>query len=265
MVPDRVQYLVASEERVRLLEALTEGPARQCTLRRKCSLARSTVHRNLTGCAERGWVVETSEGYALTQAGERVVAAYREFAETVYTLADHDPVLQHVGDAHEPLPTAALENCQTTTADATNPHAPSIAAAEVIRRNAGDPIRIAVGGVSPITNDAGWDAVEAGSRVESVVDESVLETLQRAYESTVEAAVDRDRVDIRLSPTSIDTGVVLAGDEVCVVVQDDDGTTQAALTGANRALQEWAEAAYERVREGTTVVEPGAATVEAGP
>jgi len=265
MVPDRVQYLVASEERVRLLEALTEGPARQCALRRKCSLARSTVHRNLRGCAERGWVVETGDGYALTQAGERILAAYREFAETVHALADHDPVLQHLDDAHEPLPTAALENCQTTTAEGRNPHAPSIAAAEVIRRNAGDPIRVAVRGVSPITNEAGWDALDAGSQIEAVVDETVLETLQRSYDATVETAAEHDRVDLRLSRASVATGVVLAGDEVCVVVQDDDGTTQAALTGANRALREWAETVYETVREGTTAIEPGTPTVETGP
>ncbi len=259
MIPERIQYLLASAERVRILEALRSGPTRQCTLRRECSLARSTVHRNLRGCEERNWVVGTCEGYELTQAGEQILDAYQQFADTVCTIADHEPVLEHLHGVDEPLPSSALDDCQTTPTVEDNPHAPSIAAADVIRRNAGKHIRIAASGVSPITNEAGWDALDAGSHLETIVDEPLYETLQHSYSTTVEAALDCERFDLLLSPGTIDTGIVLAGDEVCVVVHDESGNTQAVLTGSTRELRDWAEGVYRRIREGTTPVETGAA------
>jgi predicted transcriptional regulator len=255
MVPERIRYLLASTERVRLLEALTDGPVRQCTLRRECSLARSTVHRNLTGCADRGWVVETDEGYVLTQAGERLLAAYREFADTARTLAEHDPALERLHGVEEALPTAALGDCRTTAATGHDPHAPTVEAAAVVERNAGDPLRVALGGVSPITTRAIRTALAAGSELEVLLDEGCYGARGRSDDALVEAGGEYERLDLRLSPTPVDAGVVLGEETVCVLVRDERGSARAALTGPTRALGEWAGGVYRRLREGAVPVE----------
>lgn len=256
MIPDRIQFLIRSPERIAILEALENGPARQCTLKRTCSIARSTVHRNLEGCERRGLVTETDEGYALTPAGEHILAAYHEFADIVGVVDDHQEVLERLWALEESPPVAALRDCETTVATAGDPHAPSVAAGDVIRRNAGDSIRIAVSALSPITNRAGQDALAAGSRLESVVDPGVLETLRSSYRAQMETAVENDRIDVLVSSLPIDTGLVLAGEEVGVVVHDRNGSTMACLTGSNPDLRDWAENAYGRLRETATAAGP---------
>jgi len=260
MIPQRIQYLVGSSERIRILEALSGTRQKQCTLAEHCSIARSTVHRNLEGLQEWGWVRRTEEGYELTPAGESVLAAYREFTDAVATLGEHEPLLQHLGDVNRP-PRSALEGCETTVTTEQDPHAPSVAAAEVIRRNRGDPIRILVSGISPITNQAGWDALEAGSKVETVVDESVLQALEGPYESEARDALDHDGFTLRLYPGSIETGLVLAGDEVCVIAHDDNGNAMASLTGSTPEIREWAQTSYDRFHEGTQSIDVDTASV----
>jgi predicted transcriptional regulator len=262
MIPDRARYLIGSDERIRLLEALSEGTTRGSELAKECSTARSTVHRNLTGFEERGWVVRSDGEYRLTPAGQRYLDAYREFAETTETIADHEPVLGHLTGVEEPIPTAALFDCETTPMTEADPHAPSVVAAGTIRRHAGEPVRIAASGISPITNRAGLDALDAGSELESVVDRRTLESLRSSYGTPVGAVVDDDRVELLVSPTPVETGVVIAGDEVCVTVHDDDGTAVASLTGSNAELRGWARRVYDRLREASDRVGPRASPAD---
>lgn len=255
MISERVRYLLASSERVRILEALSVGPARQCDLGRRCGVARSTVHRNLEGLEERGWVAEEDSQYRITPAGQRLLDAYGEFADTVDTLSEHGPVLRHLTEVPEPIPTSSLEACETTPMTEGDPHAPMVSAADVLRRNAGDRLRIAAGTISPITNRATLAAVGEGSRVESVVDKSGLETLRRSYGDAMQSVPDMDRVDLLSTQTSIDPGIVLAEDEVCVVVHDDNGTATASLTGDASELITWAERVYGRIRDRADPIE----------
>jgi predicted transcriptional regulator len=254
VLPERVRYLVGSAERVEILEALAQGVTRQCNIGRRCSIARSTVHRNLDGCQQRGWVRETDDGYALTTTGRHVLAAYREFARAVDTLTEHAPVLERLDLEDDHLGVDALAGCETTVATRENPHAPSIAAGELIERNAGDRVRILVSGVSPITNDAGWTALSAGSELETVVDHDVFRTLEESYADTVERALDDEAFSLHVCPPPIEAGVVLAGSEVCVLV-DGEGGAHACLTGSTPELRGWAEATYETALASATEVE----------
>ncbi len=256
MIPERIRFLIGSTERIAILEALEDGPARQCALKRACSIARSTVHRNLEGCERRGLVTETDGEYALTPAGEHVLSAYREFVDVVGVVEDHQAVLERLWTPEESPPVAALRDAETTVASTEDPHAPSVAAGEAIRRNAGEQVRIAVSGVSPITNQAGRDALAGGSRLESIVDRDVLETMRSSYARAVETVAEDDRVDVLVSPSSIETGLVLAGDEVCIVVHDEAGGTLACLTGAHPELRDWAERVYGALREDASPLEP---------
>jgi hypothetical protein len=58
-----------------------------------------------------------------------------------------------------------------------------------------------------------------------------------------------------VSSSPIETGLVLAGTDVCVIVHDDVGNAQATLTGSNQALRDWAEGVYGRLREESTPIE----------
>lgn len=255
MIPERISYLVSSAERVAVLEALSEGVTRQCDIARRCSVARSTVHRNLEGCRQRGWVRETPDGHVLTAAGASVLDAYDEFAATVETVTDHAAVLERFVADDEPPPLDALDGAETTVATRGDPHAPSVAAQRVIERNAGAPIRILVSGVSPITNEAGREALAADSSLETVVDHGVFRTLHASYADTVRAALDHPRFALHVCPPPIETGVVLAGEEVCLIVHDDAGGAHACLVGSDPDLRAWAWRRYDAARSSATRVE----------
>jgi len=250
MIPDRITYLLGSDERIQVLESLSKRREDQCTIAEACSISRSTVHRNLVGIRERGWARETDGGYELTAAGEGVLAAYREFADTVATLGEHEPLLEHL-DGFEPPPVSALDGCETTVATTKNPHAPTVAAAETIRRNAGDSVRIVVSGVSPITNEAGWEALESGSTLETIVDRTVLETLEGAYDSAGREALGRDGFTMRFHPDSIETGLVLAGDEVCVTAAIRPRVSSARRPGSGSGPSRGIDGSSRRVSRST--------------
>lgn len=257
MIPQRIQYLLGSCERVQLLNAISRGVATQSKLAADCEVARSTVHRNLDGLLERGWVTTTEDGYRLTAAGESILVAYREFAEAVRTVGEHEPFLQQLEPVDSRPPASALAGCETTVATEANPHAPSVEVAAMIRRNAGERMRIAVIGVSPITNQATREAVEAGSDLELLFDTTVLETLQRDYDAAASEALEHESLTMRLSQGKIETGLVVTDDEICVVVQGDGGNAVACLTGTTPEIRTWAEQIYERLHERTRLLSAG--------
>lgn len=260
MISERISYLLGSDERVRVLDALDGGSMRQCDVARRCSIPQSTVHRNLEGLGEWGWVEETDEGYALTVAGRRILAAYEAFAAEVEEVAEHEPFLRCCGRFEPAVPTSALSAGETTASTEANPHAAAMEMAALIRRNAGEDVRVATGAVSPITNRAGWDAVEAGSRVESILGEDAFEAFREAYAETMAEAADYDRIDIRVARESFEFGLVICGQEVGISVPDDTDGVEVCHVSAHPELRSWAERVHDRLRAGAT---PAADLVDA--
>jgi len=260
MIPERIRYLLGSGERVRVLDALDGGPMRQCDVSRRCSIPQSTVHRNLEGLGEWGWVEETDDGYALTVAGRRILAAYEAFVAEVEEVAEHEAFLRCCGRFDPAVPTSALSAGETTTSTEANPHAAAMEMASLIRRNAGDDVRVATGAVSPITNRAGWDAVEAGSHVESILGEDAFAAFREEYADTMTEAAAADGVDVRVARESFEFGLAVCGTEVGVSVPDATDGVEVCHVSAHPELRSWADSLYDRLRAGAT---PAADLVDA--
>lgn len=63
------RFLTSSENRIRLLSALEEEPARPTALAETLPMFRSSIQRNLRAFVERGWVVRTDDGYRCSFGG----------------------------------------------------------------------------------------------------------------------------------------------------------------------------------------------------
>ncbi|MEF8901808.1 MAG: helix-turn-helix domain-containing protein [Halovenus sp.] len=108
---DDIAYLARSENRVRVLRALTETatkPGHQTPGYDRRDLAdatgasRTTLGRILTEFEERGWAERNTSGeYVATPRGEHVAAAFDPFARSMETIRD-------LGDAVAVLPTGEL-------------------------------------------------------------------------------------------------------------------------------------------------------------
>lgn len=249
-VPDDVEYLLGSDKRIRILEALGEGPKRQATVARECSIAPSTVHRNVEGLESRGWVREREddEGYALTAVGERILAAYRSFADTTEHLAEYEPLLGCFEDLAVSPPTSGVVGGEVVTATPSNPHAAMVAAADAIRESGAERLRTVCGGVSPITNGAAENMLGEGHRIEIVTDRETMACSRESYFENYAQSLASDRVDLLVTDEPIRFGLVLADESVCVVGREN-GRPRAALVGAGEDLRAWAEDVYRSLRE----------------
>lgn len=248
-VPDEVEYLLGSDRRIRILEALGERPKRQVTIARECSIAPSTVHRNVAGLDRRGWVREDDDRYALTAAGERILSAYRRFAETAERLGEYEPLLRSFEDVDVSVPTEAVVGGDLVTATPSDPHAPAVAMARLMRTADVERIRVVASIVSPITNAGAEGFLSDGRTIEMVVDRETMVSARESYFENYAHALASDRVDLHVSPDPVEFSLVLAGDEVGVG-GDPDADPSACLVGSDDDLRAWAEDVYRDVRSG---------------
>lgn len=79
-----IAHLARSDNRVRVLKALNEGPTTRRELEDATGVARATIGRTLADFEERGWATRTVDReYALTPTGERIVVEFMPFVETM--------------------------------------------------------------------------------------------------------------------------------------------------------------------------------------
>ena len=120
---EHVSFLAGSENRVRILERLREEPSRQCELVRRCGLSRSTVHRALSGLAEREWIERENGVYRPTPGGTVVLDRYEALETAIERVAEWGPFLNRLGSVADTLPSAAFDDATLLTVSPENPHA----------------------------------------------------------------------------------------------------------------------------------------------
>lgn len=95
---DSIAHLARSENRITVLESLTEGPYGPTELAEITEASRPTLGRILKEFEERGWAERTPDGYHTTPAGRHVAEEFRTHMEAVQTI-------QRLGDAVDWIPT----------------------------------------------------------------------------------------------------------------------------------------------------------------
>ena len=118
-----VAYLSRSPNRVRILEALADGPHTRRELMDAIGTSRTTLGRILNELAERGWIERNTDGrYGATRTGEHVVDSFLPLVDAMATVRSlgeaanwlpasvHDVGIDAFRDAtvHRPDPNAPL-------------------------------------------------------------------------------------------------------------------------------------------------------------
>ena len=108
---EALRFCVRSENRVRLLNALQEHPARQAELTSRPDLpSRSTIGRTITAGEERELVAQTGTGgYQLTEEGDRVLKAYKQVIQAFEQILTKTACLQNFDVECADFPVTALE------------------------------------------------------------------------------------------------------------------------------------------------------------
>ena len=80
---DEIKFLVGSDHRVGLLEALSEGPCDRRDLRDATGASSPTMGRILTDFQDRHWIEQNRNTYQLTDLGEYVADRFGEFMDAI--------------------------------------------------------------------------------------------------------------------------------------------------------------------------------------
>ncbi len=82
-IPDDIEFLVSSDHRVAVLDALTQGPSDRNALRSATGASSPTMSRILTDFENRNWIERESRKYQLTCLGEFVADRLAEFVDAM--------------------------------------------------------------------------------------------------------------------------------------------------------------------------------------
>lgn len=245
-----IQFLANSENRIRVLGALTDGPATRRDLQEETGVPRSTAARVLDEAETRGWVDSKGSTYRITPVGDAMFSAFDTYLETTKGI-------HHLGKAVEwvPEPVHALDfrhfrDARITTSTEGNPTAHFDRGLELLR--AADRYRGLTRNSLPEYMKAVRDGVVSGRLdFEGVIESDFVEVLRDEPER---AAIWQDIAHrmllyeghVPINMHIIDGTVALW---LCEENQaGNDVIARGLLETEHPAVVSWAESLYEEYR-----------------
>jgi len=244
-----VRFLTGSEQRVAILDALCDDPARPTDLTDRVDVTRTTVQRVLAGFLQRDWVVKRDGRYHVTGTGRRVREAYGDFVGTVERARELGPIVADLGDACGELPDAAYETAEVTVATEQEPFAAVDRMLEWFEGGAGEHVRVVAPIVARRFNRTAASLLEQGTTFEMVIDEGVLERSAAEFSTSLERARSDDAVDVLVHPDPLSFGLVIRDAGALVAAYDDSNNLRGLLVSRDDAVTAWAEGVYDRIAE----------------
>lgn len=246
---DLVAFVTRSENRVRALRGLADGPATRPELQADTGVARPTLSRILADFRDRDLVERETHRYALTPLGRFVASELGALLESVEEMAalqalagwlpldDLGVDLADLGDVTVALPTPA------------DPLAPVKRAARVIE-DVGDVRAFCYSVVhAPILAEC-RNVTDRGHRFVGVVASDVFRVVADDPElaGRLRELLANGAAEVYLHEGAIEPQLILAGDRTMFLVTDDEGAIQGLVEVGDPAVQRWARETFEAVR-----------------
>ncbi|MFB9806949.1 helix-turn-helix transcriptional regulator [Haladaptatus pallidirubidus] len=246
-----IEFLARSDHRIRVLEALTEGPCDRKKLRVTTSASSPTMGRVLADFEDRRWIVRDGPDYQLTQLGAFVADRFldfREAMETEYKLRD---VWQWLPREMEGFSVDLFADAVVSYPGSRYPYEPVERLTQLIkgttRLRGFDNIVY-----KSINNEAVCQAVLDGMELEYIYSPDALQgTIAWNPERIMEAAsCEHCTVLIHDSlPDGDRCGLGIVDDRAGICCHDaETGALRAIIDTDAPKAREWAISAFERVR-----------------
>ncbi|SDM85476.1 Predicted transcriptional regulator, contains HTH domain [Halogranum gelatinilyticum] len=250
-----IAFLVGSASRIRIFQAVAEQPATPTSLADRCSCARETAQRTLSGFVQRGWIAKENGQYELTVGGESVLEQYERLTGVVDGASRLQQFLTNAGATADGFPIAAVaddDGVTVTTATAEDPHAPIDRYLTFLGT---EPVG-SFKGVSPIVsrvfNEAAETIIGEKTEVELIIDESVLSVSESEYPDALRRVGELEQFTLLVAPEEICVGVALIDGRAFVGAYDGHNNLVATVDGRNDQLVTWTTSLYESYRESAT-------------
>lgn len=245
---DGAQYLAGSPARVALLRALRTEPRRPAALTDAVDATRTTVQRILAGFRERNWVIKADGAYHVTSSGQRVHDAYEQLLSEVVCADRYGSFVAEIERIAPEFPAAALDSGTLTVADDRDPLAAVDRVVELLRDADGDEIRTASPIVTQQYNAAAAAALDAGSRIELLIDEGVLSASLADFEPETARALEDDAATVYVTDEPIQYGLFRREGLASVVAHDDRNSPVCVLESTDSTVIEWADERYAELK-----------------
>lgn len=245
---ERVEFLAASPARIRLLDAVAEGPAVPDALSERTGIPRSTLRRNLTALVDRGYLSHsaTSGEYTLTVAGDVVRKALHEAVGCVDRADSLVPFLAHFPE-DIPVEPSALADCEVVGSDSSDPFKP----VSRIRARFGDSTtaRGFLPAINPLYLQGLRTYADTDRTVELIAPRAAYDSRAADSPEGFRAVASAENIDLLVSEDVPDYAVGFLDGEVVLGAFDDHLRTHSVLCSEpGSAVADWAETRYEAVR-----------------
>jgi predicted transcriptional regulator len=245
---DAASFLVASPDRLELLEHVGTDPGTPGELAADLPLSRRSVQRNLRAFVDRGWARKVDGEYRQTTAGRIVARTHAEYVDALDQLDRLRAFYEHLPDHdHAPEPTW-LANADYATATGTDPHAPLEFYVSRIGELSTDRIRMLSPVLSRPIHRAHRPLVLEGVHTELVMDESTVGRARERNPREFDVVASVDVVDLYRHPGPVGMGLTLGDDRALVSAFDGDGNLRACVDASEERLVEWAGDRFEQYR-----------------
>lgn len=249
---EELSFLTRSENRVEVLEELTDGPVRERTLVDRTGISDVTVGRILDDFTDRGWAAETDVGYETSPLGDLLAEDYRRLYGTMDVAARLGPVADLLPLAEMEFDLRLLASARVTDPDEFNAMRTVDRWVELIR--GADHIRV----VSPpanatkVVSETVVEEVKGRMRFEAVISADYFEPPhgRRDIRDTHREMVEAGAELYQLPPgPTISANVALYDDLATMAGSDDDGTMRVGIESRADPVRDWVRERFETYRD----------------
>lgn len=246
---DDVRFLVGSDARVRVLEALNAGPVERHVLRDDLGVSQPTMSRTLTEFEARNWVTHEGRTFSVTPLGGYVASAFAEFREKMDAADRLRDVAQWFPADGFGFDLECLETASITVVSEANLDAPARQLATELRE--ADHVRSLSHAISGSLLEASWDAIVGRGRTgEWVFDGNVLEVLQSVPSMATQAreSLETGRIEYLTVEGAVPYNLVIADDTVNLCLTGGQGAAFAEIQSDDPTVRAWAESVFGEFR-----------------
>lgn len=243
-LPENIEYLTSSYNRVAVLRSLCEDSGSPSEVRERLDIPRSTFRRVLSELEERNWVEKTEGTYSATPLGECVEGRFSDTINTTRRLDDLEVFFEHVPFEEIDVGFSTVADSEVTTSDSYSPHAPMEEFLDAVRES--DRVR----GIAPVITDTYaqtyYEQIKRGTEIKNVIQESVAEAILSRYTDMFEEVSEMEETDTHVYEGEFPLGLAIIDDEVLVSSFDPDGIMRGLIRNDSEEMLEWAEGYFEK-------------------
>ncbi|MFU1783186.1 helix-turn-helix transcriptional regulator [Haloarcula japonica] len=250
---ERLEFLIASPNRYRLLRSLSESAASPDVLGEKLDIPRSTLRRNLTVLENQGYIsqVVTENRYEITVAGEIACKAVGNALSTIELGASIGPFFERF-PAELPISPDKLTSCDVTISTTDTPFEPLYH----VRRNVmgATCVKGFVPTINPLYIDTLHECITEDLTLEVVAPPTGYESASPNYDETLAAIGASENITLYEADSVPEYALGIVDETVLLGAFDERMRTHSVLAAPSHSeLRRWAAEMYDDIKAAATL------------